>query len=114
MGKFLKEIGNWECDLTVNGMEAVDKFLQMGKDGRFYDLICLDIMLPRVDGMGVLRIVRDVEKEQGIPPAKVLMTTALHDRARVEEAFALGCQAYSTKPLNLQKIKDVLEKLGLK
>ncbi len=114
MKKFLAEFGIQDCELAMDGLEAVDKYLQAGIEKRPYELLCLDIMLPRVDGLSVLRIVRELEKEHDFPPAKALMTTALYDKAKIDEAFALGCQAYATKPLDLGKVKDVLEKLGLK
>jgi len=111
--KFLAEIGPWDVALAGDGVEGVDAFLQAHKDGAPFDLLCLDIMLPRVDGINALRIIRDLEKEHAFVPVRIMMTTALYDKAKVDEAFQLGCQAYSTKPLDLQKIRDVLSKLGL-
>ena len=113
MKKFLAEIGPWDARPAADGVEGVDAFLQAHKEGEPYDLICLDIMLPRVDGIDVLRIVRQLEQERGYVPAKIMMTTALYDKSKVDEAFALGCQAYCTKPLELQKFRDVMGKLGL-
>lgn len=113
MKKFLAEIGSWEVVLAEDGIRGVDAFLQAHKDGLPFKLVCLDIMLPRVDGINALRIMRELEREHAYVPATVLMTTALYDKEKVDEAFRLGCQAYSTKPLDLKKIKDVLSKLGL-
>jgi len=113
MKKFLAEIGPWDTQMAIDGVEGVDAFLQAHKESEPYELICLDIMLPRVDGINVLRIIRQLEKEHGYVPAKIMMTTALYDKSKVDEAFALGCQAYCTKPLDLQKIRDVMGKLGL-
>ena len=43
-----------ECDVAVDGMEAVDAFLMALEDGKPYDLICLDIMMPVMDGFQAL------------------------------------------------------------
>ena len=44
MLSFLSKYG--ECDVTVDGMEAVDAYLMALEDGEPYDLVCLDIMMP--------------------------------------------------------------------
>jgi two-component system chemotaxis response regulator CheY len=51
--KFLSKYG--ECDITVDGMEAIDAFLLALKDKKPYDLVCLDIMMPKVDGLKALK-----------------------------------------------------------
>ena len=47
MTNFLSKYG--ECDVTVDGMEAVDAFMMAMEDGEPYDLVCLDIMMPVMD-----------------------------------------------------------------
>ncbi len=49
------------CDIAINGMEAVDLFLRAKKEGKPYDLICLDIMMPIMDGIAVLKTIRNIE-----------------------------------------------------
>lgn len=49
---FLSKYG--ECDVTVDGMEAVDAFMMALEDGEPYDLVCLDIMMPVMDGYQAL------------------------------------------------------------
>ena len=44
--------------------------------------------------------------------AKVIMTTALNEEKNVKKAFELGCTVYCAKPIDLEKLKDMLEKLG--
>lgn len=53
MMNFLSSYG--ECDAAVDGMEAVDAYLMALEDGEPYDLACLDIMMPVMDGYQVLR-----------------------------------------------------------
>lgn len=112
--KFMEKYG--ECDLVVDGLEAIDAFIMSLKSNSPYDLICLDIMMPKVDGVKVLRTIRNLEAQKGILPekrSKIIMTTALAEAQYVKEAFDIGCQAYAAKPIDTQKLVEVMEKLGL-
>ena len=111
--KFLSQYG--ECDLTVDGLEALDAFLLSLKENKPYDLICLDIMMPKVDGVKALKTIRQLEKERKISQAmraKVIMVTALGETNYVQQSFEIGCDAYASKPIDLEKLVKVLEKLG--
>ena len=114
MVNFLSKYG--ECDVTVDGMEAVDAFMMALEDGEPYDLVCLDIMMPVMDGYQSLVGIRNLEKERNVPEdkaVKVIMTTALNDEANVKMAFELGCTIYSGKPIDQDKFEQALKKLGL-
>lgn len=114
MDKYLSKYG--ECDVTVDGEEAVDAFMMALEDGEPYDLACLDVMMPVLDGYQVLKALRNIEAEKGIPKdkrIKVIMTTALNEERNVKMAFDLGCEAYSGKPIDVEKFDKVLKKLGL-
>ena len=104
------------CDITVDGMEAVDAYLMALDAGTPYDLVCLDIMMPALDGYQALKAIRDIEQERKIPEdnrAKIIMTTALNEGANVNKAFDLGCVAYAGKPIDQVKFESVLRKLEL-
>lgn len=113
--KFLSSFG--ECDLTVDGIEALDAFLLALEEGNPYDLICLDIMMPKVDGIKALKAIRDIERQKGIEDsssrAKIIMTTALNDPELVFNSFKTGCEAYAAKPIDTNKLVEVMQKLGL-
>lgn len=114
LNKFLSRYG--ECDLVVDGLEAIDAFLVALKDEEPYSLICLDIMLPKVDGVKALKAIRDLEKQYGIcreKRVKIIMTTALTGAQLVQTAFDYGCEAYAAKPIDTQKLMEVMRKLGL-
>lgn len=114
MSNFLSKYG--ECDVTVDGMEAVDAFMMALEDGEPYDLVCLDIMMPVMDGYQALVGIRNLEKERGIPTekaVKVIMTTALNEEKNVKMAFELGCTIYSGKPIDQERFDQALKKLGL-
>ena len=114
MLRFLSKYG--ECDVTVDGMEAVDAFLMALDSEEGYDLVCLDIMMPALDGYQVLKAIRDIERERGIPEekaSKIIMTTALNEGRNVTKAFELGCVAYAGKPIDQEKFENVLRKLEM-
>lgn len=114
MDKHLSQYG--QCDVTVDGEEAVDAYMMALEDGEPYDLLCLDVMMPVLDGYQVLKAVRNIEAQRGISKedrVKVIMTTALNNERNVKLAFELGCEAYSGKPIDVEKFDKVLKKLGL-
>lgn len=114
MMNFLSKYG--DCDVTVDGMEAVDAFMIALEEDDPYDLVCLDIMMPVMDGYQALIGIRNLEKEKGITPenaAKVIMATALNEEKNVKMAFDLGCTIYSGKPINQERFEQALKKLGL-
>jgi two-component system chemotaxis response regulator CheY len=97
-------------------MEAVDAFMMALEDDEPYDLVCLDIMMPVMDGYQSLVGIRNLEKERNIPEdkaVKVIMTTALNDEKNVKMAFELGCTIYSGKPIDQDKFEKALKKLNL-
>ncbi len=112
--KFFASYG--ECDPVVDGLETLDAFMLAMQEGKPYDLICLDIMMPKVDGVKVLKAIRDFETHKGILPekrAKIVMITALAEASLVQRAFEIGCEAYAAKPIDIAKLTEVLAKLGL-
>lgn len=112
--KFLSVYG--ECDVTVDGMEAIDAYLMALEEQAPYDLVCLDVMMPIMDGYQALKNIREIEKERNIPEektAKIIMTTALNEEKNVKKAFELGCTVYCAKPIDMDKLKNTLEKLEL-
>ncbi len=114
MTNFLSKYG--DCDVTVDGMEAVDAFLMAMEEDDPYDLVCLDIMMPVMDGYQALIGIRNIEKEKGIPQdkaVKVIMATALNEEKNVKMAFDLGCTIYSGKPINQDRFEQAIKKLGL-
>lgn len=114
MSKFLSKYGS--CDVTVDGMEAVDAFMIALDEGEGYDLICLDVMMPVMDGYQALKGIRDIEKDRNIEPenmAKIIMTTVLNEEKHVKMAFELGCTVFSAKPLDVDRFEDALKRLGL-
>jgi two-component system, chemotaxis family, chemotaxis protein CheY len=104
------------CDSAVNGREALEAFVLALDKGTPYDVICLDIMMPEIDGQEALRRIRAIEKDRGIlnlEGVKIIMTTALEDFEVIKAAFRDQCEAYLVKPITQQKLLKQLEELKL-
>jgi len=85
--ELLKSYG--PCHIAVNGKEAVEATAAALEDEP-YDLICLDIMMPEMDGQEALRRIREQEEARDILSsngAKIVMTTALDDIKNVSAAY---------------------------
>lgn len=114
LNRFLSNYG--DCDLVVDGIEAIDAYLMALKEKAPYHLICLDIMMPKVDGVKVLKAIRDLENQNNLASdqrAKIIMTTAMGETQVVQKAFDYGCDAYASKPIDTLKLSEVLDKLGV-
>ena len=115
--KFLKAMltGLGEIDSAKNGIEAV-ALVKQGIDNKTaYDVVFLDIMMPDLDGIETLQIIRDYEKQKGIEQeqsTKIVMVTALADKQNVLDAFSKGCEYYLVKPLQQAKVFELLNELG--
>jgi two-component system chemotaxis response regulator CheY len=105
-----------ECDIAVDGEETVYAFTAAVDSGKPYDLICLDIMMPKMDGREALRKIRSIEDEKGVLPSdnvKIIMTTALDDPKNVVGSFKDQCEAYIVKPIEKEALLSELKKLKL-
>lgn len=106
-----------DCDVAVNGKEAIQAFQAAWAENRPYDLICLDIMMPDVDGHEALKVIRSLEKNMGVDSAleaKVIMVTALGDPKNVVEAYYKGgANSYVVKPIDKRKLIEEVKSLGL-
>ena len=102
-----------ETDVAIDGTQAVRAFRAARDAGKPYDLVCLDIMLPEMDGQAVLRAIRTAESEMAQPAkaARVIMTTALNDRDNVLAAIP-KCDAYLVKPIDKGKLISHLKVFG--
>jgi two-component system chemotaxis response regulator CheY len=112
--KFLSKYG--VCDVTVNGKEAVEAFIISVETEEYYDLICLDIMMPELDGTEVLKVIKKMEIVNEIKDenkSKIIMMTALSDVETIKNAYKDGSHGYAVKPLDTEKIEKVLRKLEL-
>ncbi len=112
LSTLLSEYG--PCHLVVDGEEAVSAIGTAYDKGEPYDLVCLDIMMPVMDGQKALETIREDEGKRGLTKGvNIFMVTALDDEENRKKAEESGCQAYLTKPLNKQQIIEKLEEMKL-
>ena len=97
-----------------DGQEALDYVYRRGqhsaRDGGEALLLLLDINMPRVDGIEVLRRLKEDESTEKIP---VLMLTTTDDPREVERCYHLGCSIYITKPIEYEAFVEAVKRLGL-
>jgi len=96
-----------------DGQEVLD-FLTANQGANLHDglryLLLLDIRMPRVNGVEVLRRMKGDARMKDIP---VIMLTTSDNPKEVQECYHLGCNCYVTKPVEFGKFAEVLRKLGL-
>jgi two-component system chemotaxis response regulator CheY len=110
---FLSRYG--ECHIAVNGREAVEAFRSSLGRGQSYDLICMDIMMPEMDGREAVRQLRAMEEAHGVlsTGAKIIMTTAVRDLKEVTGCFHDLCDAYLVKPIDLGELRGQMRSYQL-
>ena len=114
MQKFLAPYG--ESHVAVNGNEAIEAFTQAINSDEPYQLICLDIMMPEMDGHATLKEIRAFEENKGImvgDGVKIIMTTALSDMDNKLTAVKEFCDAYLVKPIDRSKVLELIDSFGL-
>ncbi|MFA5537178.1 MAG: response regulator [Bacillota bacterium] len=112
--KLLSKYG--KCDLTIDGIEAMEAFAIAHDLGQPYDLLCLDIMMPKIDGLKVFKTIREYEEKQGLDDTKkckVIITSALSESEVAFDSPGTGNEVYETKPIDSSRIKEALKKLKL-
>ena len=106
-----------DCDSVENGIEAVESFEYAIENGNPYDFVCLDIMMPEMDGQAALKRIRQLEIEKGLRTTKeavIFMVSALDTESQVVEAFFRGgCTDYLTKPVTHEKILSKMREYNL-
>lgn len=105
------------CHVAVNGQEALIAVEKGLIENDPYNLVCLDIVMPIMDGQQALQEIRKMEERYGIAgrdTTKVIMVTAADDAKNIMKAFRQGhCEAYLTKPLDREKLITHITDLGL-
>lgn len=107
---FLSRYG--ECHIAVNGREAVEAFRTAGGSSEPYDLICMDIMMPGMNGKEAVKQIRALEEARAVlttDNVKIFMTTAMTDLKDRIESFRELCDAYLVKPVEIDELLGQLE-----
>jgi two-component system, chemotaxis family, chemotaxis protein CheY len=111
-------LSTWgSCAVAANGRLAVDLFRAALDEGKPYDLIWLEIMMPVMDGLRALELIRHEERRRAVPNAdrgRIVMTTTMDDVRNAIRAFNNQCDLYLTKPFSLDTICTEMEHLGFR
>jgi len=104
-----------EVVVLHDGIEALDFFFATGKyAGRNLDerpaVILLDIKLPKVDGLEVLKHLRASEQTKFIP---VVILTSSKEERDVINGYQLDCNSYVRKPIDFNEFSEVVKNMGL-
>ena len=111
---FLRRYG--PAHMADNGREAVEAVRTALALGQHYELICLDILMPEMDGLQALAEIRHLEEAAGIAGpdrAKIIMTTSVADEASIMKAREWHCDYFIVKPVQKEKLLDQLRRMGL-
>jgi CheY-like chemotaxis protein len=97
-----------------NGQAVLDFLLCRGPGPHRTDdtpyLLLLDIRMPQVDGVQVLRLLKEHPELRKMP---VIVLTTTDDPREVERCHAIGCGSYIVKPVDYDKFAEAIESLGL-
>ena len=109
-----ERVGN-HVQIAADGVEALDYLLGTGKfAGRdtsiMPQVILLDLKMPKMDGLEVLKRIRSDEKTKLLPV--VILTTSSEDKDRIE-SYRLGANSYIRKPVDFAQFSAAVKQLGL-
>ncbi len=90
-----------------NGEQAVEQFM-IGE----FDIILMDMQMPRMDGLTATRAIRKYEQAQGRPPIPIVALTANALAHDAQASCAAGCNAHLSKPISKQRLLSALEQYG--
>jgi CheY-like chemotaxis protein len=102
-----------EIIVARDGEEALDILFQRDKESagqRATDLVLLDLKLPKVDGLEVLKQVKSNSRTQPIP---VVVLTSSKEEKDLVESYRLGVNSYIRKPVDFEKFSEAVMQLGL-
>ncbi|MGA2890063.1 MAG: response regulator [Terracidiphilus sp.] len=105
-----------ECHIAVDGQEAVEAFRMALAAAAPYDLICMDIKMPGMNGIEAVRQIRAMETEDGVLSTngvKIIMQTSVDEPKKVVGSFHALCDAYLVKPIDKVSLLAEIRGMGL-
>ena len=116
--KFLSKLLAKFGDVTVvgDGFQAVKSYMQALDDKEPYQLVCLDVMMPKLDGYKALDAIRDLESRNALidgEKAKIIMISALDEGGFDEELAGNQYDCYMSKPIDILEFEMNLKRMGM-
>lgn len=114
LSKLLKKYG--EVTVVMDGFQAVKKYMEALDEKNPYHLVCLDVMMPRIDGYKALDAIRDLESKNALTPqerAKIIMISALDEGGFDEELAGNKYDCYMSKPIDILQFEMNIKRMGL-
>ena len=111
---YLKPFGS--CEIAVDGNDAIESVRIALEENDPFNLICLDILMPTLDGHAALKKIRQLEERNGVHygrGAKIVMTSILSDNDNILKSFLRHCDAYIIKPVAKQDLLGKLQELRM-
>ncbi len=108
--------GFTDCSVANSGEEALEAVKHAMETNKPYDLICLDIGMPIIDGHETLRTIREFEQSTfnvSNKVSKIIMTTAFDDLKTIEKSFKQMCDGYLVKPVKRTDLLAKMEEIGV-
>jgi two-component system chemotaxis response regulator CheY len=112
--RYLSDYG--ECDTAADGEIGMDMFREASESGKPYDVVFVDILMPRMSGRKMLEKIREFEDSSGTVDGDrsgVVMTTSLSDPSSISSAFRSRCEGYLVKPFGKRDLEEQLTALGI-
>ncbi len=106
-----------ECHTAVNGQEAVDLVKATQGQGKNFNLVLMDVIMPEKDGLTAVKEIREYEKEKGLSGENsltIIIATTIKDPSRILIAqYECGADAYIAKPFTEKTVLQTLSNNGL-
>ncbi|MDG0817049.1 ATP-binding protein [Bdellovibrio svalbardensis] len=102
---YMKTVENLEIDSAYNGLECLEKCAE-----KQYDLIFMDVQMPKISGLDTIRKLREMESQQGLPRVPVVVVSANNFTEDREKSLAVGADEHCGKPIRKRTIVELISK----
>ncbi|MSN27065.1 MAG: response regulator [Geobacter sp.] len=105
--------GRAKIEFAESGEDALQLVEDAISSGSYFDLICMDILMPGMDGHETLKKIREIEDVHGLRATAFMVTGSSSPDDMFDALISGGCDDYLTKPLMQKNFDDLLVKHGL-